>query len=46
METDFRPCPVYEHIQKYGTGVNVLYRAEHKPKNPQLKKKRFKSKGR
>ena len=43
---DFQPGPVYEHIKEHGAGIDVLYRAEHKGKNPQLKKKKFKSKGR
>ena len=42
---DFQPDPVYQHIQRYGSGVDVVYCAEHKPKNKQLKKKNFDPKG-
>jgi hypothetical protein len=39
----FIPDPVYEHIQKHGPGVDVIYQA--KQKNKQLKKKNFEPRG-
>jgi len=41
---DFRPDPVREHIEKYGAGIDVVYCAEHKAKNKQLKPKNFEPK--
>lgn len=34
--------PVKAHIEKYGAGIDMSYRPEHKDKNKQLRKKNFK----
>jgi len=43
---DFRPDPVYEHIEKHGKGIDMTGLWSKGKTNYQLKKKNFKPRGR
>jgi len=37
----FKPCPVYEHIEKYGRGIDMTGIWDDQRTNNQLRKKNF-----